>query len=75
LSHWSWLVGVQKGYTLAKAEKLLFKIVNYRVFNDEKGHVNLSLQDVKGSLLIVSQFTLAADTQQGLPIIFFGRLT
>ena len=59
-------LGVQKGDTLSRAEKLLFKIVNYRVFNDEKDHVNLSLLEVRGSLLIVSQFTLAADTHKGL---------
>jgi D-tyrosyl-tRNA(Tyr) deacylase len=60
------LLGVQKEDTVARAEKLLSKIVNYRVFNDEKEHMNLSLLDVKGSLLIVSQFTLAADTRKGL---------
>ena len=60
------LLGVQKEDSQARAEKLLSRIVNYRVFNDEKGHMNLSLLDVKGSLLIVSQFTLAADTHKGL---------
>ena len=60
------LLGVQKEDTVARAEKLLSKIVNYRVFNDEKEDMNLSLLDVNGSLLIVSQFTLAADTRKGL---------
>ena len=60
------LLGVQREDTPARAEKLLSKIVNYRVFNDEKDHMNLSLIDVRGSLLIVSQFTLAADTHKGL---------
>ena len=60
------LLGVEREDTPARAEKLLSKILNYRVFNDEKSHLNLSLIDVKGSLLIVSQFTLAADTRKGL---------
>jgi D-tyrosyl-tRNA(Tyr) deacylase len=60
------LLGVQREDTLARTEKLLSKILNYRVFNDEREHMNLSLLDVKGSLLIVSQFTLVADTQKGL---------
>ena len=60
------LLGVEREDTPARAEKLLSKILNYRVFNDEKSHMNLSLIDVKGSLLIVSQFTLAADTRKGL---------
>ena len=59
-------LGVQKEDSVARAEKLLSKIVNYRVFNDEREYMNLSLLDVKGSLLIVSQFTLAADTHKGL---------
>ena len=60
------LLGVQKEETLARAEKLLSKIVNYRVFNHEKGHMNPSLLKVKGLLLIFSQFTLASDTRKGL---------
>ncbi|MGV0034516.1 MAG: D-aminoacyl-tRNA deacylase [Candidatus Azotimanducaceae bacterium WSBS_2022_MAG_OTU7] len=59
-------LGVQKEDTSLIADKLLSKIVNYRVFNDEQGHMNFSLIDVQGSLLIVSQFTLAADTHKGL---------
>ncbi len=60
------LLGVQKEDTSLIADKLLSKVVNYRVFNDEKGQMNFSLIDVQGSLLIVSQFTLAADTHKGL---------
>lgn len=60
------LLGVQKGDTSADAEKLLNKTLNYRVFGDQKGHMNLSLLDVGGELMIVSQFTLAADTRKGL---------
>ncbi len=60
------LLGVEKGDTSADLEKLLNKTLNYRVFGDEKGHMNLSLLDVGGELMIVSQFTLAADTKKGL---------
>jgi D-tyrosyl-tRNA(Tyr) deacylase len=60
------LLGIQKTDTTQTVEKLLNKIVNYRVFGDDKGHMNLSLVDVQGELLIVSQFTLAADTRKGL---------
>lgn len=60
------LLGVEKMDTPALADKLLKKVLNYRVFNDDEGKMNLSLQDVKGELLIVSQFTLAADTTKGL---------
>jgi D-tyrosyl-tRNA(Tyr) deacylase len=52
--------------TSAELEKLLNKLVNYRIFNDHKGHMNLSVTDVQGELLIVSQFTVAADTKKGL---------
>lgn len=60
------LLGVEKGDTKSTADKLLSKALNYRVFGDAKGHMNLSLRDVGGSMLIVSQFTLAADTHKGL---------
>ena len=60
------LLGVEKGDTSADLEKLLNKTLNYRVFGDDKGHMNLSLLDVGGELMIVSQFTLAADTKKGL---------
>lgn len=60
------LLGVEKEDTRAELEKLLNKVLNYRVFGDDKGHMNLSLLDTGGELLVVSQFTLAADTKKGL---------
>ena len=47
-------------------KKLADKVLNYRLFNDENGKMNLNLQQVGGQLLVVSQFTLAADTNSGL---------
>ncbi|MGL6253080.1 MAG: D-aminoacyl-tRNA deacylase, partial [Billgrantia desiderata] len=47
-------------------ERLLHKLLHYRVFSDEAGKMNLDLQQVEGGLLLVSQFTLAADTRKGL---------
>lgn len=60
------LVGVEPQDTQASADKLLHKLLNYRVFSDADGKMNLSLRDVEGSLLLVSQFTLAADTKSGM---------
>jgi D-tyrosyl-tRNA(Tyr) deacylase len=60
------LVGVEPQDTQASVEKLLHKLLNYRVFSDAGGKMNLSLKDVQGGLLLVSQFTLAADTKSGL---------
>jgi D-tyrosyl-tRNA(Tyr) deacylase len=60
------LVGVEPQDTRASADKLLHKLLNYRVFSDSDGKMNLSLADVGGGLLLVSQFTLAADTKSGL---------
>lgn len=60
------LVAVEPDDTPAHADKLLHKLLNYRVFSDEQGKMNRSLTDVAGGLLLVSQFTLAADTQSGL---------
>ncbi len=59
-------LGIQKEDAVANVEKLARKVVNYRVFPDEKGHMNLSLLDIGGELLVVSQFTIAADTRKGL---------
>jgi D-tyrosyl-tRNA(Tyr) deacylase len=60
------LVGVEPQDSEASADKLLHKLVNYRVFPDAEGKMNLSLGAVGGGLLLVSQFTLAADTNSGL---------
>ena len=58
-------VAVERGDTKRQAERLLERILNYRVFADEAGKMNLSLQDRGGGLLLVPQFTLAADTRKG----------
>ena len=60
------LVGVQKGDTEQKADRLLQRLLGYRVFPDERGKMNLSLQDTDGGILLVPQFTLAADTGSGM---------
>jgi len=60
------LVGVQKGDDEARADKLLHRLLGYRVFPDAEDKMNLSLTDVGGGLLLVSQFTLAADTNKGM---------
>jgi len=59
-------LGVEKGDDAVKADRLLKKVLGYRIFPDADDKMNLSLQDVDGGLLVVSQFTLAADTQKGL---------
>lgn len=60
------LVGVEKGDDQARADSLLHKLLNYRVFSDAQGKMNLNVQQAGGSLLLVSQFTLAASTRKGL---------
>jgi D-tyrosyl-tRNA(Tyr) deacylase len=59
------LLCAEKGDTEAVADKMLTKILKLRIFNDEAGKMNLSVQDVGGGLLVVSQFTLAADVAGG----------
>lgn len=59
------LLGVEKNDTQEIADKLLKKLLAYRIFSDEQGKMNLNVQQVAGSLLVVSQFTLVADTQKG----------
>ena len=60
------LLGVEKEDYSARADKLLKKILGYRIFPDETGRMNLNVQQADGGLLIVSQFTLVADTAKGL---------
>jgi D-aminoacyl-tRNA deacylase len=60
------LIGVRKGDDEAAADRLLERLLGYRIFPDAQGRMNLSLQDIPaGGLLLVPQFTLAADTQKG----------
>ena len=61
------LLGIGPGDTEAVADKLAEKICNLRVFEDENGKMNLSLEQVEGALLVVSQFTLYADTSSRRP--------
>ena len=60
------LVGVQPGDDEQAPARLLARLLNYRVFGDEQGRMNRSLKQVGGGLLLVPQFTLAADTRSGL---------
>lgn len=60
------LLGVEREDTEAAADKLLHKVLHYRIFSDDEGKMNLNVQQVDGGLLIVPQFTLAADTRKGL---------
>lgn len=60
------LVGIEPQDERATADRLLQRLLKYRIFNDAEGRMNASLQDVGGGLLLVSQFTLAADTRKGL---------
>ncbi len=59
------LIGIQREDDEARAKRLLEKLLAYRVFADEAGRMNRSLDDTGGGLLLVSQFTLAADTKKG----------
>ncbi len=60
------LLGVEKEDDQHKADRLAEKVLNYRVFSDADGKMNLNVQQVGGEILVVSQFTLSADTQKGL---------
>ncbi len=60
------LIGVQKGDTEGDAKRLLERVLGYRIFPDAQDRMNLSLRDIGGDLLLVPQFTLAADTGRGM---------
>lgn len=60
------LIGIEKDDNEALAEKLLSKILAYRVFSDANDKMNLDIKDIGGDLMLVSQFTLAAETEKGL---------
>ena len=60
------LLGIEKNDSEKSADKLLDKLLAYRIFSDEQGKMNCSVQQVNGGILVVSQFTLAADTRKGL---------
>lgn len=59
------LIGVRRGDDTVAADRLLERVLTYRIFPDEQGKMNRSLRDIEGGLLLVPQFTLAADTQKG----------
>lgn len=59
------LVAVEKGDGEPQADRLADRIIGYRIFSDDQGRMNLSLADIGGELLLISQFTLAADTRKG----------
>jgi D-aminoacyl-tRNA deacylase len=59
------LVAIERGDQSANAHRMVERLLGYRVFGDEEGRMNLSLTDTGGGLLLVSQFTLAADTAKG----------
>ncbi|MGO2233764.1 D-aminoacyl-tRNA deacylase [Marinomonas sp. UCMA 3892] len=60
------LVGIEKGDTEVDTQRLADKLLKYRMFGDEDGKMNLNVQQVAGGILLVSQFTLAAETKKGL---------
>ena len=66
------LLGVEKGDDDKKAHRLHEKVLGYRIFEDENGKMNLNVKQAGGQVLVVSQFTLAADTKKGMRPSFSG---
>ena len=60
------LLGVERGDDRVRAERMVTRLLAYRVFADAEGKMNLGVSDIQGGVLLVSQFTLAADTSKGL---------
>jgi len=60
------LVGVERGDAEAQADRLLERLLGYRVFADAEGKMNRSVREIEGGLLLIPQFTLAADTRKGM---------
>ncbi|NUU67717.1 D-tyrosyl-tRNA(Tyr) deacylase [Enterobacteriaceae bacterium BIT-l23] len=60
------LLGVEKEDNQQKADRLCERVLGYRIFGDEQGKMNLNVRQAGGSVLVVSQFTLAADTERGM---------
>jgi len=69
------LVGVERGDSEREGDRLLERLLGYRLFADTAGKMNLSVQDIEGGLLLVPQFTLAADTNKGMRPSFSSAAT
>ena len=67
-------IGIEKLDELSHADKMINKILSYRVFSDANDKMNLSVSDINGDVLIVSQFTLAADTKNGTRAGFLNAM-
>jgi len=69
------LLGIEKNDSEKSTDKLLDKLLAYRIFSDEQGKMNCNVEQVNGGVLVVSQFTLAADTRKGLRPSFSSAAT
>jgi len=69
------LIGIEPGDAQPQMDRMLERLLGYRVFEDETGRMNLSLRDIGGGLLLVPQFTLAADTNKGTRPSFTSAAT